>query len=154
MSDENSNYNVIEGPQGPQGPIGPQGLPGERGPQGPQGIQGVQGPQGIQGISGVEGEFHLLNMEGGNAGKHDFFYKNDSPTLNVRGESVRFTTGNKVLNNGIFESANDFELNIEGKFNAAKGASFGGLNIVSNYRKWYDENGTLIEEIERIDFLM
>lgn len=105
-------------------------------------------------ISGVEGEFHLLNMEGGNAGKHDFFYKNDSPTLNVRGESVRFTTGNKVLNNGIFESANDFELNIEGKFNAAKGASFGGLNIVSNYRKWYDENGTLIEEIERIDFLM
>ena len=56
MSDENSNYSVIEGPQGPQGPIGPQGLPGERGPQGPQGIQGVQGPQGIQGIRGIEGE--------------------------------------------------------------------------------------------------
>lgn len=109
-------------------------------------------------ISGIEGEFHLLNMEGGNAGKHDLYYKNDSSTLNIRGGSVRFTTGNTVLKNGIRESANDFELNIEGKFNAAKGASFGGLNIVSYYRTLYNyaDDGTVIasEEIERIDFLM
>lgn len=110
-------------------------------------------------VTGFVDEFHLINMTGGNAGKHDFYYLNDSPTLNIRGGSINFTTGNKITNGQTQVDADDFEMNINGSFRATKGAMLGGLNIKSHYVTLIktDENGNVIAEdknIERIDFLM
>lgn len=104
--------------------------------------------------SGKVDEFHILDTTGGYEGKHEMYYQSNSPTLNIRGGSVNFTTGNTYEDRFGTRKSNDFELNVEGSINVAKGATFGGLKVVSQYVDMVNDNGDYVETINRIDFLM